>query len=115
MATSTITEQVENKSLANIQQLISTPQRITRSTLTKVNDMESSIEGLPGTDTADKWNDLFARKLINIRESNLNETGVLHIPNDHIVEFFNGFQPNPAEDKFLETECYSKPFPSLKL
>ena len=50
MASSTITKQVESLSLslANIQQLI------TRSTLTRVNNMESSIECLPGTDPADK-------------------------------------------------------------
>ena len=115
MATSTITEQVEENSLTSIQQLISTPMRITRSYLTQVNDNVSFIEGLPNTDLADKCNDLVARKLINIRESNLNETGVLSLPNDHIVEFHNGFKPTPADDKFIETECYSKPFPSLTL
>ena len=63
MASSTITQQVENISLplANIQQLITTPQCITRSTLTRVNDTESSIECLPNSDLADKCNDLVAR------------------------------------------------------
>ena len=68
----TITEQIQNNSLTNIQQLISTPKRITRSSLTQVNDNESFIESLPNTDLANKCNDLVARKLINIRESNLN-------------------------------------------
>ena len=117
MASSTITEQVESHSLplANIQQLITTPQRITRSTLTRVNDMESSIECLPGTDPADKCNNLVARKLINIRETELNGTGVLPLSHDHVVEFLNGFQSTPQDDKYLENEAYSKPFPSLKL
>ena len=63
MAASTITQQGENISLplANIQQLITTPQRITRSTLTRVNYTESSIECLPNTDPADKCNDPVAR------------------------------------------------------
>ena len=115
MATSTITEQVQSNSLANIQQLISTSQGITRRTLTKINDMKSSIEALPDTDPADKCTDLVARKLINIREYNLNETGVLPLHNDNIVEFLNGFKPTPQDNKFLETEGFRKLFPSFKL
>ena len=117
MASLTITEQVESLScpLANIQQLITTPQCITRSTLTRVNDVESSIECLPGTDLADKCNKLVARKLINVREAELNGTGVLLLSHDHVFEFLNGFQSTPQDDKYLENEAYTKPFPSLKI
>ena len=87
MATSTITEQIENNSLTSIQQIISTPKHITRSSLTHVNDNESFIEGLPNTDVADKCNDLVARKLINIRESDLNGTGVLPILKTRLLSF----------------------------
>ena len=102
MACSTITEEVESLSLplANIEQLVQSPQRITRSTLTRVNDMQSSTECLPGTDPADKCNDLVARKLINAREAELNGTGVLPLSHDHVVEFLNGFQSTPQHDKY---------------
>ena len=63
--------------------------------LTRVNDTESSIECLPNTDPADKGNDLVARKLINIREAELNSTGILPLSHDHVVEFLNGFQSSP--------------------
>ena len=104
MAASTITQQIENISLplANIQQLITTPQRITRSTLTRVNDTESSIECLTNTDPADKFNDLVARKMINIREAELHSFGVLPLSNNHIIEFLNGFRSTPQDEKFSE-------------
>ena len=117
MASSTVIKQVESLSLplANIQQLVQSPQHITRSTLTRVNDMESSIECLPGIDPADKCNDLVARKLINAREAELNGTGLLLLFHDHVIEFLNGFQSTPQDDKYLENEAYTKPITSLKV
>ena len=103
MASATLTEQVESISLplTNIQQLIQSPQRITRSTLTRVDDMQSSIECLPGVDPIDKCNDLVARKLINVREAELNGIGGLPLSTEHVVELLNGFQSTFQDEKTL--------------
>ena len=63
MATQVVTKQIEDNSLTNIQQLISTPRRITRSSLTKVHENGNFSEDLPNTDLAKKCNDLIAKKL----------------------------------------------------
>ena len=62
MAASTNTQEVENISLPlpHIQQLITTPQHLTRSTLTRIDDTQNSIKCLHNTDPADKCNDLVA-------------------------------------------------------
>ena len=71
MATKVVTEQIED-----IQQLISTQRRITRSALTQVHENGNFIENLPNTDLAKKCNCLIAKRLINIRESDLNKVNV---------------------------------------
>ena len=78
-------------------------------------DMQNSIECLPGTDPADKCNDLVARKWINAREAELNGIGVLPLSTEHFVELLNGFQSTPQDEKYLENEAYTKPFPFIKV
>ena len=115
MATTTVTNQIEDNSLTSITQLISTPKLIIRISLTQVNENESFIEALPNTDLAHKCNDLIAKKLINIRESDLNETGVLLISNEYIIEFLNGFKPTPANERLLRSKARSNRFLLLDL
>ena len=110
MATQVVTEQIKD-----IQQLISTPRRITRSSLAQVHENGKFIDDLPNTDSAEKCNNLIAKKLINIRESHLNEARILPISNEFIIKFLNNFKPTSADEKLIEAEGHIKPFLALKL
>ena len=58
MATQVLTEQIKD-----IQQIVRTPRRITRSALAKAHENGNFIEDLPNTDLAEKCNDFIAKKI----------------------------------------------------
>ena len=110
MATQVVTEQIKD-----IQQLVRTPRHLTRSSLVHAHENGNFIEDLPNTDLAKKCNDLIAKKLINIREAHLNEANILPVPNEFMTKFFNNFNPTSTDEKLIEAEGHTKPFPALKL
>ena len=110
MATQVVTEQIKD-----IQQLVRTPRRLTRSSLVHAHENGNFIEDLPNTDLAEKCNDLIAKKLINIREAHLNEANILPVSNEFITEFLKYFTPTSADEKLIEAKGHIKPFPALKL
>ena len=73
----TLMEQIED-----MQQITSTPRRITRSTLTRSNGNGVFIEGLLDVDLSEKCDDFIAKKLINIQEANLREASILPVSNE---------------------------------
>ena len=110
MATQVVTEQIED-----IQQLVRTPRRITRSALAQAHEDGNFIEELPNTDLAEKCNDIIAKKLINIREAHLKEANILPVSKEFMTKFLNNFTPTSGDEKLIEAEGRSKPFPVLKL
>ena len=72
----TLTEQIENT-----QQLIDSPRRVTRATLTRANGNDVFIEGLMDVNLDEKCDDLIVIKIINIQEANLHEASILPVTN----------------------------------
>ena len=70
----TLTEQIENT-----EQLIDSPRRVTRATLTQANGNVLFIEGLTDVNLDDKCDDNTAIKMINIQEAKLCEANILPV------------------------------------
>ena len=103
------------KQIKDMQQTMSTPRRITRSTLARSNEDGIFIESLPDVDLSEKCNDFIAMKLIMIQEAKLSEAKILHISKKFLADFSNNFTPTVKDEKTKEAEIHSKPFPALKL
>ena len=106
----TVTQQIED-----MQQITNTPRRITRSTLTRSNRNDVFIEGLPDVDLSEKCDDFITKKLINIQEANLREASILPVSKNFLIDFANNFKPSAKDEKTLEAETHTRPFPTIKL
>ena len=53
--------------------------------------------------------------MINIEEAKLCEANILPINNVFLTDFANEFTPSAKDNKALEAETHSKPFPTIKL